>query len=103
MTFLRDLVSLRSSLENPATPITSAAIGDLFDAGPTAAGVSVTEKSALSIIAFFRGVQIIAQAVAGAPLHAYMRSDNSRTDLPTSLRFEDPNPYTSFEFWETFT
>ena len=64
MTFLRDLVSLRSSLENPATPITSAAIGDLFDAGPTAAGVSVTEKSALSIIAFFRGVQIIAQAVA---------------------------------------
>ena len=32
-----------------------------------------------------------------------MRSDNSRTDLPTSLRFEDPNPYTSFEFWETFT
>lgn len=102
MTFLRDLVSLRSSIENPATPITAASAAELFGASPTAAGVAVTEKSALSIIAFFRGVQIIAQAVAGAPLHAYMRADNSRTDLPTCLRFEEPSPYTSFEFWETF-
>lgn len=76
--------------------------------GPTTAGGRVvTERSAMQLTAVYSCVRILAEAVAGLPLHVY-RTDTSgsrvkATDHPLyGLLHDEPNPeMTSFVFRET--
>lgn len=54
------------------------------------AGVSVTESSALTLTAFYRGLSIVAGTVAGLPLKSYRTAaDGTREQVPTFL--DNPN------------
>ena len=73
----------------------------------TAGGRVVTERSAMQLTAVYSCVRILAEAVAGLPLHVY-RTDASgsrvkATDHPLyGLLHDEPNPeMTSFVFRET--
>lgn len=49
---------------------------DLFDAGPTAAGASVTPNSSMRLSVVYACVRLIAGAIAGLPKSFYQRNDN---------------------------
>lgn len=106
MTLLGDVFArsgARASLESPTMPLTSSALIDLFS-GPTAhAGVSVTERKALTMPAVWRAVNLISETSASLPLHAYKRGDQSRTILATGqaadLLFEPHPDLTPMELW----
>lgn len=78
-----------------------------FFFGGTTSGRSVTERSAMQMTAVYSCVRILAEAIAGLPLHVY------RTELEGSkvkatdhtlyrLLHDEPNPeMTSFVFRET--
>lgn len=78
-----------------------------FLMGPTAAGKTVTEKSAMQLTAVYACVRILAEAIAGLPLHLYRRGKNGSKDKAAdhplySLLHDEPNPeMTSFVFRET--
>lgn len=61
-------------------------------------GERVTERSALSFTAFWRGVQIIAGTIAGLPLKTYSDSSGQRVEVGSI--FDDPCPmyFTRFEW-----
>lgn len=65
-------------------------------------GESVTERSALSFTAFWRGVQIIAGTIAGLPLKTYRDFDGPLGDEREQVMsiFDDPCPdyFTRFEW-----
>jgi len=74
--------------------------------GETAAGVNVTEESALTMSAVFACVRVLAEGVAMLPLITYRRNGDAKeraTEHPIyRLLKEAPNPeMTSFEFRET--
>lgn len=78
-----------------------------FLMGPTAAGKTVTEQSAMQLTAVYACVRILAEAIAGLPLHLYRRGKNGSKDKAAdhplySLLHDEPNPeMTSFIFRET--
>ena len=78
-----------------------------FFMGNTAAGKSVTERSAMQMTAVYSCVRILAEAIAGLPLHLYRYTNNGSKekaiDHPLYLLLHDePNPeMTSFIFRET--
>ena len=78
-----------------------------FFMGNSAAGKSVTERSAMQMTAVYSCVRILAEAVAGLPLHLYRYRDDGgkekATDHPLYLLLHDePNPeMSSFVFRET--
>lgn len=78
-----------------------------FFMGSSAAGKSVTERSAMQMTAVYSCVRILAEAVAGLPLHLYRYRDDGgkekATDHPLYLLLHDePNPeMSSFVFRET--
>ena len=78
-----------------------------FFMGSTISGKSVTERSAMQMTAVYSCVRILAEAVAGLPLHLYrFRDDGGKekaTDHPLYLLLHDePNPeMSSFVFRET--
>ena len=78
-----------------------------FMMGGTAAGKSVTERSAMQMTAVYSCVRILAEAIAGLPLHLYRYTDNGgkekAIDHPLyQLLHDEPNPeMTSFCFRET--
>lgn len=105
MTLLRALRNeWPSPLENPAEPLTSSTILDWIGGPKVAAGVSVTEKSALGMPAVYRAITLIAGTAASLPLHPYRRSDDVRLPLNGGQGAEllaSPHPdMTPFEFWE---
>lgn len=75
--------------------------------GLTSAGRPVTERSAMQLTAVHSCVRILAEAIAGLPLHVYKtEADGSKvkaTDHPLyRLLHDEPNPeMTSFVFRET--
>lgn len=93
-----------SPLENPAVPLTSGTLLDWLGGAKVAAGVSVTETSALGMPAVYRAITLIAGTAAALPLHAYRKTGDTRTPLTTGLAAElldSPHPdLTPFEFWE---
>lgn len=100
MSFLRELVSLRStSLENPTRPLTDTSLLEALGGAPSDTGISASPDSAMRIGAALRGVSIIAGAVAGLPFKAYRRADH--TEFLGSALSSDTGPYTDFELWET--
>lgn len=99
MRFLRELAQLRSNpFEREGAQVTG---GDLLTMGwgapNSSTGLSVTPEGALRIGAAFRGVQIIAGAVAGLPFKAYRSSDKS--EFRASVLDKD-EPYTRYELLE---
>lgn len=81
--------------------------GYTFFMGGTSYGKAVTERSAMQMTAVYSCVCILAEAVAGLPLHVYRHNDQGGTekaiDHPLYLLLHDePNPeMSSFVFWET--
>ena len=62
----RDWLTRRRS-----TDFTPAGASHSFLFGPTSSGRQVTERSAMQMTAVYSCVRILAEAVAGLPLHVY--------------------------------
>lgn len=92
----------RLPLENKA--LTS---GYNFLLGPTSSGRPVTERSAMQMTAVYSCVRILAEAIAGLPLHVYRYKENGGKEKAVDhslyrLLHDEPNPeMTSFVFRET--
>jgi HK97 family phage portal protein len=99
-------VEERGRIENPAVPLSSAnVLSALGEEQNTPAGVSISNHKALGITAFWAGVRIISQTVAGLPVGAYERVGEDRRparDHPAHrLLHVRPNPYmTPYTFKE---
>ena len=78
-----------------------------FFFGGSTSGKNVTERSSMQMTAVYSCVRVLAEAVAGLPLHLYKYSDSGGKDkaLEHPLYFllhDEPNPeMTSFVFRET--
>ena len=85
----------------------TAGSGYTFFMGGTTSGKAVTERSAMQMTAVYSCVRILAEAVAGLPLHVYRYNAQGGTekaiDHPLYLLLHDePNPeMSSFVFRET--
>ena len=85
----------------------TAGSGYAFYFGGTTSGKAVTERSAMQMTAVYSCVRILAEAVAGLPLHLYRYKENGgkekAIDHPLYLLLHDePNPeMSSFVFRET--
>lgn len=81
--------------------------GYSFFFGGTTSGRPVTERSAMQMTAVYSCVRILAEAIAGLPLHVYRQSSDGAKvkalDHPLyRLLHDEPNPeMTSFVFRET--
>ncbi|MDK6906909.1 phage portal protein [Actinotignum timonense] len=75
--------------------------------GPTSSGRPVTERSAMQMTAVYGCVRILAEAIAGLPLHLYRYKDGGGKEKAVDhnlyrLLHDEPNPeMTSFVFRET--
>lgn len=78
-----------------------------FYMGGTTAGKAVTERSAMQMTAVYSCVRILAEAVAGLPLHVYRYNDTGGKEKAIDhplyrLLHDEPNPeMSSFVFRET--
>ena len=78
-----------------------------FYMGGTTSGKSVTERSAMQMTAVYSCVRILAEAVAGLPLHLYRYNDDGGKEKAIDhplyrLLHDEPNPeMSSFVFRET--
>lgn len=78
-----------------------------FLMGPTAAGKTVNERSAMQLTAVYACVRILAEGIAGLPLHLYKCGKNGSREKAVEhplyfLLHDEPNPeMTSFVFRET--
>lgn len=78
-----------------------------FMMGPTAAGKNVNERSAMQLTAVYACVRILAESVAGLPVHLYKCGKNGSREKAVEhplyfLLHDEPNPeMTSFVFRET--
>ena len=83
--------------------------GQTFVFGKADSGETVNEKSAMQIATVYACVRLLAESVAGLPLHLYRYTDGAgrdkerATDHPLyRLLYRQPNPeMTSFSFFET--
>lgn len=93
-----------ASVENPAVPISSASVAELFDGVGSAAGVHVSEKKSLAMPAVWRAVNLIAGTIGSLPLHAYRAEGSVRVRVDTGRAAElldKPHPdLTPMELWE---
>jgi HK97 family phage portal protein len=82
-------------------------LGRYFFWGSSSSGKMVTERSSMQMTAVYSCVRILAEAVAGLPLHMYKYNDSGGKEKATShplyfLLHDEPNPeMTSFVFRET--
>lgn len=89
-----------------AISISDPALAALFGAGPSDAGVEVTEDSSLGVAAIWRAVSLIAGSIAGLPLQTFRTIDQEGRTLHVSS-FLDERPggpmcdLTPFEWTET--
>ena len=85
----------------------TAGSGYAFYMGGSTAGKVVTERSAMQMTAVYSCVRILAEAIAGLPLHLYRYTDDGgkekAVDHPLyALLHDEPNPeMSSFVFRET--
>lgn len=85
----------------------TAGSGYTFFMGDTTSGKAVTERSAMQMTAVYSCVRILAEAVAGLPLHLYKYTDGGGKDKALDhplyrLLHDEPNPeMSSFVFRET--
>ena len=85
----------------------TAGSGYTFFMGSTTSGKAVTERSAMQMTAVYSCVRILAEAVAGLPLHLYKYTDGGGKEKALDhplyrLLHDEPNPeMSSFVFRET--
>lgn len=58
--------------------------------GPTSAGRTVTERSAMHMTAVYSCVRILAEAIAGLPLHVYRYKDGGGKEKSSRSWFVPP-------------
>ena len=83
--------------------------GQTFVFGRADSGEKVDEKTAMQIATVYACVRLLAETVAGLPLHLYRYTDDTGNgkerakDHPLyKILYRQPNPeMTSFSFWET--
>ena len=83
--------------------------GQTFVFGKADSGETVNEKSAMQIATVYACVRLLAESVAGLPLHLYRYTDDAGRDKERAtehplykLLYRQPNPeMTSFSFFET--
>ena len=80
--------------------------GLVFLFGPTTAGKVVNERTAMQTTAVYACVRILAESIAGLPLHVYAYKGQGKERMPAHplyfLLHDAPNPeMTSFVFRET--
>ncbi|MFI6347261.1 phage portal protein [Streptomyces sp. NPDC050560] len=87
----------RASLESPARPLTDASLLELLGGVQSAAGVQVSEVTALRMPAVWRAVSLIAGVSSALPLHVYKTGTR---DVVTGTLLDDPHPeLTPLEVW----
>ncbi len=90
-------LATRSHLNNPARPLTSAALSEFLSGPAGAAGVQVTERSALAMSAVYRSTALISGVASALPLKTY--DSGTRNQRPSPL-LRDPHPeMTGLELW----
>lgn len=93
--------------ENLGTQLAPVSSGHSFFFGGTSSGRSVNERTAMQMTAVYSCVRILAEAVAGLPLHVYRTGADGSTVKAVEhplyrLLHDEPNPdMTSFVFRET--
>lgn len=104
MSILGPLLAPRASIEDPTVPISSSSILEWLGIKPTAAGVTVTEKTSLGMPAVWSAVNLVAGTCASLPLHAFKKGDRSRTILTAGVAADllsNPHPdLVPYDFWE---
>lgn len=55
--------------------------------GPTTAGCSVTERSAMQMTSVYSCVRILAEAITGLPLYVYRTSPDGGLHTPHSVKY----------------
>ena len=99
------LTGLFKSRDKPTNSTTGSAYRFFF--GGTTAGKPVNERSSMQMTAVYSSVRILAEAVAGLPIHLYQYTDTGGKEKAIShplyfLLHDEPNPeMTSFVFRET--
>lgn len=106
MTFVGSVLQARNAVavENPAVPLTSETLLELFGGEPTFSGKNVTEVTALGMAAVWRAVQVSSNVPAALPFHAYREVEDSRVRASghAARLMDDPHPdMTPFELWQT--
>ena len=90
---------------NATYSISDPAFAELVGAGPTDAGVEVTEQSSLGVAAVWRAVSLISGSIAGLPLNTMRTLGDGRTTQVSSFLDERPggpmSDLTPFEWTET--
>ena len=102
-------MSIFSGIFKRKSPVENRTVGSnySFYMGSSTAGKQVTERSAMQMTAVYSCVRILAEAVAGLPLHVYRYTDaggkEKALDHPLyRLLHDEPNPeMSSFVFRET--
>jgi HK97 family phage portal protein len=84
---LRPRAELRSSLENPQTPLSFPAewLLDIFNGGRTDSGIRVSELTAMQVSTVLACVNIITSAIATLPLNVYEQTVSGTGRLGKSL------------------
>ncbi len=100
-------MGLLAWLRPRSTTNTQLSSGYSFLFGPTSSGRAVNERTAMQMTAVYSCVRILAEAIAGLPLHVYRtRPDGGKEKAVAHplyrLLHDEPNPeMTSFVFRET--
>lgn len=91
--------------DNATFSISDPGLAALFGAGPSDAGVQVSEHSVLGVAAVWRAVSLISGSIAGLPLQTMRTIDTERTQQVTSFLDDRPagplSDLTPFEWTET--
>ena len=98
-----------SARDAPAVTDSVRDSGQVFTFGRADSGERVDEKSAMQIATVYACVRLLAETVAGLPLHLYRFTDEAEKDKERAkdhplykLLYRQPNPeMTSFSFRET--
>jgi HK97 family phage portal protein len=100
----------RASAENPSTPLSQADewLYDAWGASPAPSGVRVNTKTALTLDAVYRAVDLISGAVAKVPLNVYRQANGGWVDAPEHpaswlLRDQANENTTAYELKRTLT
>lgn len=74
----------RSSPENPTTSLSKPAdwLTAFFGGGPSAAGVTVNEETALGLTTVYSAISLLSETVAQLPLVLYRRTQKGREPVP---------------------
>jgi HK97 family phage portal protein len=107
MSIFTGLSRSRDKPENISQPQNKIGSAFSFLFGGTSSGKAVNERTAMQTTAVYACVRILAESIAGLPIHVYRyKGDGSKEKVVThplyTLLHDEPNPeMTSFVFRET--